>query len=177
MRLVFSVYGVPQPKGSTKSFGYIPKDRLTGAPRMRRTKDGRLAPVILTNTASDNPGVKGWQQLVAEGASRALEQTPDAELLTDGVRLTIAFYLPRPKSLPKRVTAHLKKPDLDKLLRGVKDALTKVVWADDSQVVEVVMSKQYAPEAAYAVICVEPTAGCQPIIVPPAPLPLLEALL
>jgi Holliday junction resolvase RusA-like endonuclease len=156
MILVFTVYGDAQSKGSTRAF--VPK--------------GWTRPII----TDSNRNLKQWQQLVAEGADRALAATPDAELLTGAVRLTIAFYLPRPKSLPKKALAHVKKPDLDKLIRGVKDALTKVVWMDDSQVVELVATKQYALEMPHVDIRVEPTAGCQPVVVPPAPLPLLEAV-
>lgn len=122
--LTFTVYGVPQPKGSARAF--VPKG---------------WSRAIVT---SDNPKNKGWQQLVAEAACQALNgQT----FYTDGpVRLTVVFYLPRPKSLPKRVAAHLKKPDLDKLVRSVKDALTKVVWQDDAQVTELNAVKRYAED-------------------------------
>lgn len=120
--LTFTVFGVPQPKGSARAF--VPK--------------GWTRAVV----TSDNPRNKGWQQLVAEAASQALN---GQRFYIDGpVRLTVVFFLPRPKSLPKRVSAHLKKPDLDKLVRSVKDALTKVVWSDDSQVTEIHAVKQYA---------------------------------
>lgn len=137
MSLTFTVHGVAQPKGSARAF--VPK--------------GWTRAVV----TSANPKNKGWQQLVSEAASRAL----DAEawpLAAGPVRLMVAFYLPRPKSLPKRVTAHLKKPDLDKLTRSVKDALTKVVWNDDSQVVQLKATKAYAAdgESPRAVIVVTP---------------------
>jgi crossover junction endodeoxyribonuclease RusA len=51
--------------------------------------------------------------------------------------------MPRPKSLPKRVTHMTKKPDIDKLIRAVLDALKGVAWCDDSQVVSVYASKRY----------------------------------
>jgi Holliday junction resolvase RusA-like endonuclease len=174
--LRFRVYGVAQPKGSTKAFAYPLKNRATGQPIIGRNGQ----PVYAAATTSDNPAVKGWQQLVAEGASRALEAQPteERERLAGAVRLTVAFYLPRPASLPKKVIAHLKKPDLDKLVRGVKDALTRVVWQDDSQVVEVVASKKYAKldDVPHADIWVESTQGDEALVVPPAPLPLLEAV-
>ena len=160
MILAFRVFGEAQPQGSARAF--IPK----GWQR-----------AIIT---SDNPSLKQWRQLVAEGADRALGELPAADraLLLEGVRLTIAFYLPRPKSLPKRATAHTKKPDLDKLVRSCCDSLTHIVFRDDSQVCELVTMKQYAPEGqpAYVDIRVETTAGCEPIAVPAAPLPLLEAV-
>lgn len=60
--------------------------------------------------------------------------------LVDGpLILECRFYVPRPASLmrkkdpdgPIRLT---KKPDLDNLHKAVKDALSKVLWHDDSQI-------------------------------------------
>jgi len=56
--------------------------------------------------------------------------------------------MPRPKSAPRRVTEHLHKPDLDKLLRLLKDGLTRAgVYRDDAQVVFTVASKDFAAGA------------------------------
>jgi Holliday junction resolvase RusA-like endonuclease len=134
--LTFRVWGVAQPKGSTKAF--LPK--------------GWTRPII----TSANPKNKGWQQLVAEACGRARDEV-GAELLTGPVRLLVAFYLPRPKSLPKRVVQHTRKPDLDKLLRSVKDGLKAVGWKDDSQVVDVIAIKRYADAdtAPHAVITIQ----------------------
>lgn len=123
MVIRFTAYGVAQPKGSAKAF--VPK--------------GWKRAVV----TSDNAKNKGWQQVVAEAASRAIHGG-DWQMPSGPVHLVATFYLPRPQSLPKRVQHHLKKPDLDKLVRSVKDALTKVVWHDDSQVVSIEAAKQYA---------------------------------
>jgi Holliday junction resolvase RusA-like endonuclease len=92
---------------------------------------------------ADNPKNKSWQQTVAEAASAAI-QGHAFSILGGPVRLTVDFYLPRPKAIRDKVVPHTKKPDLDKLVRSVKDALSKVVWQDDSQVVEVFARKEYA---------------------------------
>jgi len=156
MTLAFTVYGEAQPQGSARAF--VPK--------------GWSRPII----TSDNLGLKSWRQLVAEAANRAVASRPANErgLLLEGVRLTIAFYLPRPKSLPKRVTAHTKKPDIDKLVRACCDALTAICFRDDSQVCELVTAKHYAAEgdAPHVDIRVEATAAMEAIRVPAAPLPL-----
>ena len=61
----------------------------------------------------------------------------------------MTFFMPRPQSqtraerLRRFVT---KSPDLDKLERAVLDALTAVVWVDDSQVAEVDKRKVYADD-------------------------------
>lgn len=141
MTLSFTVIGVAQPKGSARAF--IPR--------------GWTRPIV----TSDNDKNKGWQQLVAEAAHRAIDAAVDFHLLTGPVHLRVAFYLPRPKSLPRRVTAHTKKPDLDKLIRSVKDALSRVAWQDDAQVVEVMATKTYAltdavPRADITVRAIEP---------------------
>ena len=149
MILHFCVMGVAQPKGSAKAF--IPK--------------GWSRPII----TSDNAKNKGWQQLVAEEASRAIQALPGGmfHVLDASVRLTVAFYLPRPKKFQKRGMnpAHVTKPDLDKLLRSVKDALKSVAWHDDSQVVDVVAIKRYAgiDDAPHADIWVEPADGVAPL--------------
>jgi hypothetical protein len=94
LTLEFRVIGVAQQMGSKRAF--IPRG---------------WSRAIITDS---NRNLKSWQTLVAEAASYALQALPSAErqLLTDGVRLTVAFYLPRPKSLPRRVLAHVKAPDL-----------------------------------------------------------------
>jgi Holliday junction resolvase RusA-like endonuclease len=39
------------------------------------------------------------------------------------------------------------KPDAGKLARGTEDALTGIVWRDDSQIVTEVLTKRYGPQA------------------------------
>lgn len=64
------------------------------------------------------------------------------------------FTMPIPKSLRKRDVAlvdagkyyHTKKPDLDNLVKFVKDCLNGVAWKDDSQVVKLTAVKVYGRE-------------------------------
>jgi Holliday junction resolvase RusA-like endonuclease len=147
MTLEFRVIGVAQQMGSKRAF--VPR--------------GWTRPVI----TDSNRNLKSWQTLVAEGASHAIQQLPasDRTLLTEGVRLTVAFYLPRPKSLPRRVTAHTKAPDVDKLARSLGDALTRIVYRDDAQIVDLLALKRYAPpgQSPYVDIRVEPSDGVVPL--------------
>jgi Holliday junction resolvase RusA-like endonuclease len=156
MTLTFTVFGTAEPQGSAKAF------LVRGRP-------------IIT---SDNPSLRQWRDLVSKAAHDALGALPAADrtLLLEGVRLTVAFYLPRPKSLPKKMSAHVKKPDLDKLLRSVNDSLSAIVFRDDSQVCELVAVKHYAAPGGipHVHIRVEPTAGDVPLRVPAAPLPLFS---
>jgi Holliday junction resolvase RusA-like endonuclease len=165
MILEFTVLGAAIPKGSTKAHAYYAKNRQTGELLLNaRTRQ----PILLTATTAANPRTKSWQHLVADHASRAMQALPASErhLLADGVRVTLAFYLPRPKTLSKRHTAHTKAPDLDKLARGVFDALTHVCYGDDSQVVDVIAMKRYTGfgEAPRCEIRVEPSAGVVPLL-------------
>jgi crossover junction endodeoxyribonuclease RusA len=118
--ITFTVIGHAQPQGSTKAF--MPK--------------GARYPVV----TSDNPNLKGWRHLVADEAQRHASGGP----LCGGVHVTLDFALQRPKSLPKRASQHLKKPDIDKLARAVLDALTGILYHDDSEVVRLDVTKRYA---------------------------------
>lgn len=68
------------------------------------------------------------------------------------IRLFVAFHIRRPKAhyttkgaVKPSAPAHPTiKPDLTKLLRAVEDALTGVVWRDDSQIICQAASKDYA---------------------------------
>lgn len=148
MTLEFRIVGVAQQMGSKRAF--VPR--------------GWSRPVI----TDSNRNLKSWQQLVSQAASHAVQQLPANErgMLLDGVRLVVAFYLPRPKSLPKRLTAHTKAPDLDKFVRALQDALTGVAFQDDSQVCDLVAMKRYAGlgEAAHVDVRVEPCAGVVPLV-------------
>lgn len=132
--LRFTVVGVPTPKGSTRSFVIQPKNG--GKPR--------------AVTTGDNPKTKGWQQSIAQVASIELNRgIHSGQRFDEGpIALDVTFYLPRPKALLTKRNAsidhpHVKKPDTDKLARACKDALTGVVWTDDSQVTDLSARKRY----------------------------------
>lgn len=95
-----------------------------------------MRPII----TSDNPKLHEWRQLVAASIP------PGVEPLDGPVSLTVLFELPRPKSLRQKDVAHTKRPDLDKLVRAIGDALTGVVYRDDSQVVDIRASKAYGAQ-------------------------------
>lgn len=70
-------------------------------------------------------------------------------------RLTVYFYMPRPKShfrtgkfkgLVKDAAPvfHIVKPDLDNLIKFVKDALNKIYWTDDSIICTIISRKLYS---------------------------------
>lgn len=156
--IAFTVFGIASGMGSKRAF--VPR--------------GWKRPII----TDSNRNLKSWQSLVADAASRAIAEHPDWKIIDGGVRLSLSFFLPRPKSLKARVTAHTKAPDTSKLVRATEDALTGVVFVDDAQVIELLAIKRYADPSAspHVRVRVEPTSGIGPVVVPPAPLPLLEGL-
>lgn len=120
----FTVFGIPQTKGST---------RMWKAPNMK-------FPVI-TNTNKKN---KPWAQTVS---AMAQQHRQDGCPFNGPIRVRLVFRMPIPKSIPKRRPSFMtKRPDLDKMIRSVKDALTGVLYRDDNQVVCVEAHKTYGEE-------------------------------
>ena len=90
-------------------------------------------------------------------------------LTDDPVQLTLSFSLCRKKDhygtgknkdkrKPSAPFFHTKTPDLDKLCRAVQDALTKLAWQDDSQVIHLWAKKHWVDkwETPGVMITVEP---------------------
>lgn len=87
--------------------------------------------------------LRPWRALLHDQAQKAVGDAPPLE---GPIRLELDFWVPRPASAPKRRrTFPLKKgSDIDKLERAILDSLSKVVYRDDSQVVEVRKRKDFA---------------------------------
>lgn len=120
--LTFTAYGVPIPQGSTRAF--LPR--------------GWKRPII----TADNAKTKPWRQAIVDACREQLAGRPPLE---GPVEVELVFYLPRPKSAPRRVMHPAKKPDLDKLVRAALDALTAAgAWRDDGQVINVRAAKRFA---------------------------------
>ncbi len=115
----FRVLGEPQPKGSWKA--------LIG-------KHGRAFVV------PDNAHSKAWERAVAMAGLRVKPPRP----LDCPVRVEIEFWLARPAK-PKFADAPAARIDLDKLIRSTGDALTGLLYVDDSRIVELVAAKKFGP--------------------------------
>lgn len=142
-RLTFFVPGKPIPQGSMQAF----VNKHTGRA------------VI----ASKNPPLHDWRMKVTGHAIDAqaewMHTRPEYTFpLTGPIGMKIDFVLPRPSThmLPinsRRAVPEVKphaplfpdqKPDLDKLVRAILDALTDAqVWHDDSQVAFITTAKLY----------------------------------
>jgi Holliday junction resolvase RusA-like endonuclease len=81
----------------------------------------------------------------------ALEHRPQ-QLLSGPIMMDVKIYKSTLKSFSKNKTAlaeegeirPVTKPDVDNYVKGVKDALKSVIWKDDSQVVDLHISKWYS---------------------------------
>ena len=78
-----------------------------------------------------------WRSMVALSAQAAGCKPIDAPII-----ITMKFRVKRPKSVKRDYPT--VAPDLDKYVRSVNDALTGVAFTDDSQVIKIIASKEYA---------------------------------
>tara|TARA_R110000824_G_scaffold13890_1_gene59751 strand:- start:49 stop:312 length:264 start_codon:yes stop_codon:yes gene_type:complete len=73
--------------------------------------------------------------------------------MSGAVSVGLTFWFPRPKALvwktkPMLAEVKMTKPDLDNLAKGVLDALQHHAFGDDSQVVELRLSKWIVRDGA-----------------------------
>lgn len=99
--------------------------------------------------------VAPWRHAVAMVA-----RSNAAGLIPAPVGASLHFVMPRPKSTPKTKTppAIKRTGDIDKLTRGVLDALTGTALVDDAHVIDVRATKRIATLGE--------TAGCHITIWP-----------
>lgn len=122
MEVTIRVFGTPAPKGSKTAF----------------VRNGR-AVVVEGASATGRQKLASWASEVAREARNERPDVPmQGPVLTD-----ITFYMPRPKSAKNKVFCD-KRPDLDKLVRATYDALSGVIFEDDSQVSVETAVKLYA---------------------------------
>jgi len=124
--VAFFAPGTPQPQGSKSAI----------------VRGGR-AVVVEGRRGKARNAFTEWRATVRIAAAAA--RGAEAEPFAGPVALRVHFSVPRPTSAPKtRRTWAAKRPDLDKLVRAVLDAMTEAaVWGDDAQVVHVVATKDY----------------------------------
>jgi Holliday junction resolvase RusA-like endonuclease len=114
-----------------------------GKQRARYAKRGNF---IQTYTPDKT---RNYESLIKEAA---IEAMGSSEPLETPVTLYLYIRAPIPKSLPKkRIEACLnglekpiKKPDASNVLKSVEDAMNGVVYKDDSQIVNIHVSKVYS---------------------------------
>ena len=124
--------------------------KAQGRPRSRiiQPKDKSRPPFVLIY---DDPKSAKAKLLFAVEA----RQYAPEKLIDQAIRVDTTFYMPRPKShygtgrnsdklKDSAPTFHIKKPDRDNFDKLVLDALTGVIWTDDSIVCKGFIEKVYA---------------------------------
>jgi Holliday junction resolvase RusA-like endonuclease len=134
----FFVHGMPAPGGSKNVF---PMWDRQGELVCKTLPSGKKMPVLrVVDDAGDRN--KQWRLCVQNYAKA--HRGANFQLWTCPVKSEFIFYLPRPQchfrtgkfSHELRDDApafHTQKPDALKLARSTEDALTEVLWKDDSQ--------------------------------------------
>ena len=136
-RLQFSVTGTPRPQGSKTG-------RLVGKRIRVGGQVAVVAPRVILTAGSSGKAhdrLKEWRGRVATKAQVAMA---GAGLWTGPIVLECEFVFQRPPSHLRKdgglrsgkPLEHTYKPDLSKLVRAVEDALTRVIYHDDSQITD-----------------------------------------
>jgi Holliday junction resolvase RusA-like endonuclease len=124
----FFVPGVPKPGGSKTAF-----------------YNKKLGRAMIVDACKGN---KDWKTAVKFAAAEAMQ---GEELFAGPVEVRMQFFMPRIKAhytpkgalRPAAPLYHTGKPDVLKLARSTEDAMTGVVWRDDSSNVAVRFEKYY----------------------------------
>jgi Holliday junction resolvase RusA-like endonuclease len=121
----FRVRGIPVPQGTARAF----------------VAGGRA--YLATDANRPSSPIGAWRGAIAREAQLVMGTS---SLIEAPVAVVATFGLPRPRSLPRRVTQPDAKPDVDKLARALLDAITGVVIRDDAQVIDLQLRKLYDDE-------------------------------
>jgi Holliday junction resolvase RusA-like endonuclease len=121
----FHVEGIPVPKGR---------------PRFRS-----MGKFVQTYTDTKT---RDFEKTVAEASKHAMGAS---EPLKTPLKVFLQFTLPIPASVTKKrlksildgLEVHTKKPDLDNLIKATIDGMDKIVFDNDSQIVNISATKKY----------------------------------
>ena len=122
--ITFIIPGKPQPKQ-----------------RPRVTMKGTYTP----QATVDYERLVGWQ------CRSAYKGKP----LPTALKMTVRVFVKLPKrTVKEKGDWHTQRPDLDNIVKSIKDGLNKIAYEDDSQIVHLVAMKQWASED-YVIVEIE----------------------
>lgn len=132
IQIAFTVPGIPVAKGRARA-------------ARRKGKGGKE--YIAMATPEKTEVYENLVKLAAEAAMRTLQYP----MLLGPVELRVSAFFPIPVSwsLKKQRAAalgdliHQSRPDLDNVVKAIKDGCNSVAWKDDSQVADLVGRKRY----------------------------------
>ena len=132
IQIAFTVPGVPVAKGRARAV-------------RRRGKGGKE--YIAMVTPEQTEVYENLVKLAAQAAMKVLQ----CPMLLGPVELRVRAFVPIPASwsLKKQRAAalgdliHESRPDLDNVVKAIKDGCNSVAWKDDSQVADLVARKRY----------------------------------
>lgn len=114
----------------------------------------------------DPPDQVAYKRMVAMLCAVAMRRAgvkmiPKGEPIDLGVRVFFRRPESRIADRPGRVLWHTEKPDLDNVVKNIKDALKGVAWVDDKQVSSYTDSGKFwlptlSAETEYAVVSIGP---------------------
>lgn len=120
MRLVFEIQTRPVPQARPRFF-------------VRRHGNKNIV------GAYDPKQCKTFKEVIAWHAKTAALRQGLRDPATGPISISLIFRMGR----NGKDVYHTKRPDIDNLAKAVKDALKGIVYADDSQIVEAHLYKQY----------------------------------
>jgi len=140
-KLLFGEEGGPKPVGSIAFTVPAvpvaqPRPRATLAPGGESARMHEVTHIKNANTGDRKAhpivAFKATVRLTAQGIFKGAP-------LEGPLRLNVLFVMPRPGNMiwqrrPMPRALHEKRPDLDNLAKSTKDALTGILWRDDSQI-------------------------------------------
>lgn len=115
--IAFTVYGEPVPKGRGRS---------------KQLPNGRMINYTPKTT-------RIWEATIA---LQAAQHRPE-QLLDGPLEVQAVFYLPKPKSAPKRRMWPDTRPDADNLMKAVLDALHGIMYSNDSRICRMLVEKRF----------------------------------
>jgi Holliday junction resolvase RusA-like endonuclease len=125
-----------------------------------RPKFARRGAHVVAYTPAKTASYENLVKLAASEAMCGIGPTARPVALS----VTLNLQVPASWSNKRRAAAvagticATKKPDADNVLKGIKDGCNGIVWADDAQVVRIMIEKRYS-ETPSAVVHVVEVAG------------------
>lgn len=132
----FTVIGAAQSQGSKRAFFKANMQRA----------------IIIEDKAKETAA---WRKNVAQAAIAQCGHLVDGRLIDSPCRLFVTIFRPRPPSAKRSVHFPATRPDTVKLVRAIEDALTGVLYVDDSRIVDHVLRKRFGVPSRVEIELVE----------------------